>query len=342
MARTKKERHKRKKVAKQLGISIKHQNERFSTITLNFQRMWDLEKLCELRGWDVRGHREQILFLFRFHALLVYGKPEIAYKKMLELNDQFIEPYDRVEDTYSAETMWCKIQDKTKAEEIRRATGIKNGVEYKRGGYFYRNQTLIELLEITAEEERHLSTIISELEKHRRKKNRKVARKQYQSQKRREAGQKTRKEYLTPTVQRRKKAKDLRSQGLSIRDIAKQLDCSKSTIQRYLSQEKAEQEKTSVPFYGSLDCVGYTLRSDIHSNIAQQSKESVSNLLAWYSSKINVEDLSHIFYDPQVAELASSGWSDPMLFQVSANVPPWLEPHIIKYSVAWFYIHKRH
>ena len=88
--------------------------------------------------------------------------------------------------------------------------------QYGRGQglYKYQNQTLIEQLEITPDEERHMKTLISTTEKYRRKNERRNAARGYQSKR----------------VERAKKIVELHRAGLSLRQIAVVVGCDHKTV----------------------------------------------------------------------------------------------------------------
>jgi hypothetical protein len=88
---------------------------------------------------------------------------------------------------------------------------------------------MIELLEITPEEERQANTIISGDERRRRDRGRK-------KRQRREAGEveMTRQEYLTRAVRRRAQARTLAQAGKSLRQIAKELGISHEAVRKAL------------------------------------------------------------------------------------------------------------
>lgn len=115
----------------------------FKEETLCYYRTLDIVKICELREWDLEGHREHILFLYRLYSIQVYEDNERALEDVLELNSQFIQPLSKREAT--------------------KATRSAEKKEYK-----YKNETIIELLDITAEEQKHLLTIIGKTEIQRR------------------------------------------------------------------------------------------------------------------------------------------------------------------------------
>ena len=87
--------------------------------------------------------------------------------------------------------------------------------------YRLRNQTIIEWLEITPEEERHMRTIISDDERRRRDRERKDP-------------EMTRAEYLTRAAKRRVSARRLAAEGLSLREIGKRLGISHEAVRKAL------------------------------------------------------------------------------------------------------------
>lgn len=187
--------------------------------SLYHARIHDLSKLCELREYDVKGHRELILFLYRYYLCYFTEDTEKALQDTLELNSEFIQPLPErevIRATRSAETVFKK-KDK----------------QYK-----YKNTTLIDLLEITEEEQMHLLTIIGTKELKRRNneynkkkyaKNKehinKVKRGKY-LEKLKADGKMTEQEKIS---ERRAKIKDLLEQGLKQKDIYILLDISKRT-----------------------------------------------------------------------------------------------------------------
>ncbi len=95
--------------------------------------------------------------------------------------------------------------------------------------YRLRNQTIIEWLEITPEEERQLKTVISDEERRRRDRERDEAR-------RREAGAMTRRDYFTRAAKRRAEARRLAAKGLSLRAIGRTLGISHEAARKALDE----------------------------------------------------------------------------------------------------------
>lgn len=172
--------------------------------SLYYARIQDIMKLCELREYDLKGHRELILFLYRYYLCSFTEDIKQAIIDTLELNKMFRQPLmekEVIRATISAERCYL---DKKK--------------EYK-----YKNSTLIDLLEITEEEQKEMKTIISKDEYRRR--DRVYQRKKYEN-KLKEQGKKTEKEKI---LNRRKKIKDLLQKGLKQKDICQLLSISKRT-----------------------------------------------------------------------------------------------------------------
>ncbi|MFR3499117.1 MAG: hypothetical protein ACLTT7_08880 [Paraclostridium bifermentans] len=119
----------------------------FTEYSLYYSRLMDISKICELRNYDVEGHREVILFLYRYYSACFTEDTDEALRRALELNSMFKKPLPEnevIRDTKSA----------TKA--------------YENKLYKYTNLKLIQILDITLDEQKYLKTIISGKEKYRR------------------------------------------------------------------------------------------------------------------------------------------------------------------------------
>lgn len=196
--------------------------------SLYYARIQDITKLCELREYSLKGKRELILFLYRYYLCVFTEDVQKALEDVLELNSMFTPPLGDNE-----------VRKATRSAERVYIDKIK---EYK-----YKNSTLIELLEITEDEERYMTTIISNKEYRRRKKLRdsEYQRKVYDSQKAKEKYQEKLKSQgklpkRVEVLERRKKIKDLLGQGLSRKDIYTFLNISLKTYKRdirYLKEQ---------------------------------------------------------------------------------------------------------
>lgn len=172
--------------------------------SLYYARIQDIIKLCELREYDLKGHREFVLFLYRYYLCSFLEDTEKALQDVLELNREFIYPL-------------------MKTEVIRATRSAEKVYLNKDKQYRYKNETLIELLNITEFEETHMSTIISKREYKRR--NNEYNKNKYQEKLRAE-GKVSEKDKIS---QRREKIKDLLREGLSQKEIYLSLNISKRT-----------------------------------------------------------------------------------------------------------------
>lgn len=174
----------------------------FNVFTLYRSRVYDIEKLIELRDYEVEGYRNFILFLYR--NFLDGCNDENAEMKVLELNSQLRHPLNAKE---------LKYLNKQKVQ------------------YHYRNETLIEALDITEEEQKELKTIISKRQKRirRRASNRERSVQNYKPIKEKNI--------------RSKKERDNKilkniGDGKTHKEIAQLLNISTKTIQRVLKSQK--------------------------------------------------------------------------------------------------------
>lgn len=167
-------------------------------------RILDLVKLCELRNYDVKGHRETILFLYRYYLCYFYEDEQKALEDVLELNKEFIQPLSE--------------------KEVIRATGSAEKVfKAKDKQYKYKSETLIDILEISDYEQTHMKIIIGKEEYKRRHRDREKNR---YLEKLKSQGKLTKDKKIE---QRREKIKDLLGKGLSQKEIYTSLKISKRT-----------------------------------------------------------------------------------------------------------------
>ena len=181
--------------------------------SLYYGRIQDIIKLCELREYDLKGHRELILFLYRYYLCSFTEDIEKALNDALELNSMF-------------------RQALSEREVIRATRSAERCYLDKNKQYKYKNETLIELLEITEEEQKYMIIIISKEEYKRRKRIRnknsydgEKAKKIYQ-EKLKSQGKLSEKEKIS---QRREKILDLLDKGHTQKEIYTLMKISKRT-----------------------------------------------------------------------------------------------------------------
>ncbi|MCF8567714.1 helix-turn-helix domain-containing protein [Alicyclobacillus tolerans] len=213
-----------KKLREQVDAEAKVHHKMYKVYSLHYTRLTDLVKLCELREWNVTGHREVILFLYRYWSCCFLADTEEALQGTLELNEQFTEPLPErevVRATKSAEKAFY-AKSNPEANRIAKEKG------YPGAGYNVRNAKLIEWLDISEDEEVHMQTIIGRNEKRRR--DRESTMKQ-----RREQGVRPRDEYIAEAEKRRQEAVRLREQGKSYRAIGSELGISHTQVSRLIN-----------------------------------------------------------------------------------------------------------
>ena len=190
--------------------------------SLYHARILDIIKLCELREYDLKGHRELILFLYRYYLCYFTEDTEKSLNDTLELNNMFKHPLSEKEVTRATKSAETVFKDQNK--------------DYK-----YKNETLINLLEITDEEQKEMKTIISKDEYRRRKRLRNN--KAYDSKKAKEKyknklkinGKSTKKEQIEL---QRNKIKSLREQGFKNKEISQKLNITQKTLERHVTYMK--------------------------------------------------------------------------------------------------------
>lgn len=185
----------------------------FNTYTLHLSRARDLAKLVELRHGDMEGYRETVCFLYRYWTCCFTSDPQRALEDTLDLNSEFINPLPEKEvitATKCAQKAW-EAKSNDKANELAKSMG------YPGAGYNLKTTKIIDWLDITPEEQIHMTSIISTAEKNRRR------RVKY----REEVG-------MSPKQKKMKQIADILKQDpdMSDRAIAKETGISRSTVQR--------------------------------------------------------------------------------------------------------------
>lgn len=202
-------------------------NRFFNSYSLHMARSEDMETLCKLRKYDVKGYRNMIIHCYAYWKG-IYIRDEFELEStVIELNNSFIEPLKENEIKSIVKSVGKAIDKFIEYEH-----GIRSGEDKRvtkgmrdKGGYWYKNETLIERLEITQSEQKHMKTIIGTDEKYKRKNEKRTPRN--------ENG-------LTKKQQELKELKEqvkiLKKQGFSNRAIAKELNCSEYKIRTLLQK----------------------------------------------------------------------------------------------------------
>lgn len=202
-------------------------NKFFNSYSLHMTRVEDIETLCKLRNYDVKGIRNTLVHCYTYWKGIYIRDLSELEADVIEFNNSFNEPLKESEVRAilncvpRAIDKFIAYEQGLRSGEVKR---VSKGMRDKEG-YWYTNQTLIERLEITIVEQRVLKTIIGTEEKYRRNNNRRTPRN---------------KNGLTKKQQElydlRIQALELREKGLSIRKVAEKLGKSKGTIENILKK----------------------------------------------------------------------------------------------------------
>src|SRR5699024_5719448 len=125
----------------------------FNYYTLAIARETDIRKLCEIRNYDVEGFRNTIIHIYTYQVLLIDKNLHVARLKTKELNDKFINPLRKEEINEIIKSVYKAYESHLKDNKK---------------GYNYKNETIIEKLEITEAEQVEMQTLIDKGEKQRR------------------------------------------------------------------------------------------------------------------------------------------------------------------------------
>ena len=202
-------------------------NAFFNSYSLHMERAADLITLVELRKYNVTGYRNMIIHCYAYWRGLIVRDEEQLYKEVLNLNNSFTEPLKENEIKSVCKTILKKVDlFITYENELR--IGLKpklpRGTKDK-PGYWYKNQTLIERLDITEEEQRNLKTIIGKKIKYEKNNLRRTPRNEKGLTKKQQELQELKVKVL-----------ELKDQNLSNRAIAKLLNKSEGTIRNILKR----------------------------------------------------------------------------------------------------------
>lgn len=208
--------------------------QRLTAHSLNWTRLHDMKRLIELRGGDVgEGRRELAAFFLCNQYALTYCQSPLIVEKPLEVWNEFYGLCREAAPHWTPATAKDKVSNVFRLmQEATAGQKIVFGEQLVTPLYRYKNETLIEMFGITPAEQREMRTIIGKDEYRKRHAARDTA-------KRRERGQLTREEYEGQAAAKAAKARELKAQGLSVRQIAAAMGVSVGAVSGYL-KESAE------------------------------------------------------------------------------------------------------
>lgn len=213
--------------------------------TLNYSRYRDMEILVDLRkNSEETGYRENLLFIYRLYLLHFGKEKDEALDMTLKLNSKLCKPLDEdevINSTKSAEKAADNYHRLTQEYKEEYGLELKNHLK-NNGAYIYSSNTIIRMLNITEEEQRHLIITLGKVVKKERKdgrnkvyyeKNKEVLnenKKQKYKENLKKENKLTREEKKKMTEQN---IKELLNKGYTQNKIAEALELGIATVKRY-------------------------------------------------------------------------------------------------------------
>lgn len=211
-------------------------NRFFNSYSLHMERANDLNMLCKLRKYDMTGFRNMVIHCYAYWKGIYVRDSYELENVVMELNNAFTEP---LKETEVQAILRCvpKAIDKFIAYEQGLRSGEKKRVSKgmrDKEGYWYKNETLIDRLEIARNEQKHMKTIIGTDEKYDRKNEKR------RSDRRNEEGFTKREKDKLDNI---KAIKELYEKGYKQVAIVKELGLSKGRVSQIIKELK---QKTKV------------------------------------------------------------------------------------------------
>lgn len=203
----------------------------FNSYSLHIARAEDLETLIKLRNGNMNGSRNMALHCYAYWKGIYIRDIEKLIEVVEEFNNRFTNP---LKDSEVRAVLRCipKAIDKFLEYE----QGIRCGLNKRvtkgmkdKGGYWYKNETLIDRLDITEQEQRELKTIIGTRVKYDRKNEKR------NKARRNEDGLTSRQEQKVNTI---KAIQELKKKGLKQKEISEKLGISIDTVKHYNRKNK--------------------------------------------------------------------------------------------------------
>ncbi|MFL0198036.1 DNA-binding response regulator [Clostridium sp. WILCCON 0269] len=208
----------------------------FNSYTLHLARVTDIETLCSLRKYDVKGYRNFILHCYAYWKGIYTRDITELEKEVIEFNIAFKNPLKESEVSAilrcipKAISKFIEYEQGVRTGQVKRVTkGMRD-----KGGYWYKNKTLIETLDITLDEQKHMTTIIGQEEKYRRNNDKR------KDSRRNEEGLTQKQVEVRDLTE---KVKELKEHGLNNSEIAEKLNISRQLVGRYIKSLTAVSKK---------------------------------------------------------------------------------------------------
>jgi len=194
------------------GQRKKRPGKGLNAYQLALDRMADFRTLAELRGAPLSDYRCRLLYAYAVSCCWYAGSIQTLNDELIDFAEMFFQNPERY-GPKGVKTVINRFADDGHGKIVRL------GLTQNEGRYKATNRYLIRLLDITPDEQTHLRTIISAAEKRRRL-----------TAKRRATGMMSREQYADRAAQRRSEALRMRSEGLSVAEIAKALGMATSSV----------------------------------------------------------------------------------------------------------------
>lgn len=224
----------RKKKAKVMNlIPPKHHDKLSFLYRTNFLRIQDFETLIELRGGDMTHKRNQLLYVYAFHQALItnsFADLEVflneVYKKIHSKDNE------KLTKTEFKRTIKSAYEDARRFFEHFKANGYK--VVYAANDGLikpYKNDSLIEMFDITEEEQRQMRSVMGSVVAKEKDAERKRKKRREEGAKTHEEYQKSRKDTQTERLKKLYTFKRRFPEATNA-ELASKLGVSTKTIQR--------------------------------------------------------------------------------------------------------------
>lgn len=179
----------------------------FNRYTLSIARSRDLEKLIELRNYDMTGIANTVLHIYAIEQMKIHKDKLVMKEKLSEFNVKLKNRQDKKDIQYVADSVARYYEE-----------------------WNYYNSTIIKKLKITEDEMKHMSTLINKKEKNERDKKRK------KNERRNEQGLTNREQSKIDLINA---VTELKAQGLKQVEIAKELKITKGRVSQIVRELKA-------------------------------------------------------------------------------------------------------